>query len=140
MFGVAADLTDAATRSPVPDVRFAGQLLSHALGDLTCVLDEQFLRSGEPMEGILQAYAAEHGPRSPAPGERPDQPVAPYPADDADPSIAPAPTARYDIAPSGGSILSRLDCPRRCHTDPITIDEAPAGPRCRHFLSLRRTS
>jgi hypothetical protein len=62
MFGVAADLTDAATRSPVPDVRFAGQLLSHALGDLTRVLDEQFLRSGEPMEGILQAYAAEHGP------------------------------------------------------------------------------
>jgi Ion channel len=62
--GMAADLAAAGRQSPVADVRFACELLAHALDDFARVVDEQFLRSGEGTERVLQAYASEHGHRA----------------------------------------------------------------------------
>jgi len=39
----------------------------------------------------------------------------------------PAPAVGYDVAPSGGSVLARLDCPWRCLSESIATVEAPGG-------------
>jgi hypothetical protein len=55
------DLREQASRSPDADVRYAGELLSTAVGDYLQVVREQFLHVDGPMESIASAYAKDHG-------------------------------------------------------------------------------
>ncbi|MFE0645819.1 potassium channel family protein [Streptomyces sp. NPDC058877] len=57
-------LADLAGRARHPDVRLAASILRTALEDLSTVLDERFLRTGDPPERVFARYAADHG-RSP---------------------------------------------------------------------------
>jgi hypothetical protein len=66
--GTAVQLAQAAERSPRADMRFAGKLLDTALGDFASQLDQHFLRVGGPPQGVLAAYAADHGHAAPGVG------------------------------------------------------------------------
>ncbi|TFV79337.1 two pore domain potassium channel family protein [Blastococcus sp. CT_GayMR19] len=63
MLGVATELTEAARRSAVPDVRHAGELVEAAVGDYLDVVDKQFLRVGGSAQKIAAAYADDYGQR-----------------------------------------------------------------------------
>ena len=61
VLGVAAELADIARESGCTDLRFAGQMLAAAVGDLVEILDTNFLRRGGSVPELVAAYAAEHG-------------------------------------------------------------------------------
>ncbi|MEU8525974.1 MULTISPECIES: potassium channel family protein [Streptomyces] len=63
--GHAVGLADQAAEARHPDVRLSASVLRTALEDLSTVLDERFLRTGEAPERVFSAYADDHG-RSPA--------------------------------------------------------------------------
>ncbi|MFE5481020.1 potassium channel family protein [Streptomyces sp. NPDC056527] len=67
----AAGLAEQAADARHPDVRLSASVLRTALEDLSVVLDDRFLRTGEGPEHVFAAYAADHG-RSP--GREPDAP------------------------------------------------------------------
>lgn len=58
---VAAELAQAAGESSSTDLRFAGQLLATAVGDLVRILDANFLRRGGTVPELVAAYGADHG-------------------------------------------------------------------------------
>jgi hypothetical protein len=60
MFAVALDLADEAERSPDPDLRYAGGLLSVSAEDYLRVIDRLFLGAGGSAREICAAYADDH--------------------------------------------------------------------------------
>ncbi len=58
---VAARLAGQGRCCPEPALRAAATLLGTALAELTGLLDRDFLHTGAPVDGVLRAYAADHG-------------------------------------------------------------------------------
>jgi hypothetical protein len=130
MLGVAADLAATATRSPVPACGSPAGRSPMPSATSSVSSTSSSCAAASRWRGSCRPVPPNTATRSPAAGERQDQPVAPVSG----------PTMR--TPPSVQRLLAGTRSPRVVAAPWLgwTVNEGPGGSRCRHCLGPRRTS